>query len=732
MMSARLLLTLFLCLLKRSTGFSSHRHAAARSGHRQQAMMARQATSNMRTENQLTYEDYEERERKEMKYLVETTSKLIGDAALPVGSLRRTMTSKAYGAMQTWARRSALPKSNAPYVVEQIFDRLVQERDSGNEHARINTHLYNVVLDSWSKSDEDGAANKAEAILMSMETMYASGDKDVRPNRASFNNVIKACVKTGDKHNAVTKTESILAHMTKLSETNIDYSPPNRRGYNLLLYALASSDLDNAGERAEQILQRMIMEEAAEADSLARPDINSYNLVIKIWAKGTQRGFERRAQAVFDQIMALPPNSDVKPNYETFNFILGCWSKSMRPEALNQTLQLLTTCEEAFNNGNSEAKPDCVTINTVISKLARSSKKGSLELATELQRKMERQYQIKPDTISNNILIDCWSKSGRPNATKVVVDMLNRMELQFRKGNKNAKPDRYSYTSVMDAFIRSGGRDAGERCSEILTRMKDFHTKCGGDAPTVENYNSLVNAWANVRTRDGANMALGILSEMEGNPTVPNPDLCTYNTVLKALRNGARRHALVAEEILYRLEGHESLNPDSFSYSTVMNALGRCDLMDKAERVLRILQRMVSEYEEGNGVKPNLHCFNAALNACAFQVGGDAHSRQKAFAIMVGVLVLLQKYARPDHLSFGTILRACSTLLPIQDPRREDLVGRVFEKARREGQVSPLVMEQLCFAASSKLYRKLMGVPKSERVAIQDLPVEWTSSVSRQ
>jgi hypothetical protein len=119
---------------------------------------------------------------------------------------------------------------------------------------------------------------------------------------------------------------------------------------------------------------------------------------------------------------------------------------------------------------------------------------------------------------------------------------------------------------------------------------------------------------------------------------------------------------------------------------------------------MRILQQIVFEYEEGTGVKPNLHCFNAAMNACAFQVGGDAHARQKTFAIMVGVMVLLQKNARPDHLSFATILRACSTLLPIHDQRRQYLVGRVFEKARREGQVSPLVMEQLCFAASSKLY----------------------------
>lgn len=693
-------------------------------------MVQRQTTTVSRTE--LDYQTYEEQERKDMKLLIKTTAQLIGNEALPVGSLHKNMFAKTYLAMRTWAQRSARPNSKAPHVVEQLLQRLVQERDSGNEHALINTQLYNVVLDSWSKSGEDGAANRAEEILCSMETMYANGDTDVRPNRASFNSVIKAFVKAGDKHYAVSKAEAIIGRMTMLSQTDDGYLPPNRRGYNLLLYALANSDLVDAGERAEAILQHMST--TASVDKKARPDINSYNLVIKIWAKGDRIGFERRAQDLFEQIMALPPSSGVKPNFETFNFILGCWSKSNSPEALGKTMELLSLCEQAFNNGNSEAKPDCVTINTVIATLTRNPKEGSLERATELQKEMEQKYQIKLDTISNNILMDGWSKSGRPDATDVVNGMLTRMEVQFREGTKNLKPDRYSYTSAMDAFVRSKRTDAGEQCSEIMRRMKELHIDHGGDAPTVENYNSLVNAWANTRTKVGADMALKILTEMEETSTVPNPDRVTFNSVLKALRNGASEHAIRAEELLVHLEelgrNNTSLAPDAFSYSTVINTLGRCNIInDKAERVLRILQRMIISYEAGNlKAKPNLHCFNAALNACAFN-GGDGTARINAFTIMVGILVLLAKYASADHMTYGTILRACSALLHKADPRRDELVERVFDKARREGQASHLVVTQLYFAASPSLYEQLMGQPITEKLTVKDLPLEWSARV---
>ena len=75
------------------------------------------------------YSAFEDREREELSWLVLTTSKLIGNTALPVGTLEKSMIYETYKTMRAWARRSVKPSGmNAPYVVEQFLHRLIQEQ----------------------------------------------------------------------------------------------------------------------------------------------------------------------------------------------------------------------------------------------------------------------------------------------------------------------------------------------------------------------------------------------------------------------------------------------------------------------------------------------------------------------------------------------------------------------------------------------------------------------------
>jgi len=168
-----------------------------------------------------------------------------------------------------------------------------------------------------------------------------------------------------------------------------------------------------------------------------------------------------------------------------------------------------------------------------------------------------------------------------------------------------------------------------------------------------------------------------------------------------------------------------SLAPDSYTYAAVVNA-------DKAERVFRVMNQMIASYKAGNlPSKPSTHVFNAALNACAFS-RYDANSKMDAFVITVGILVLLRDYATADDITYGTVFRACSNLLPKSDSRRDELVEKFFRKATREGQVSEMVLTQLKFAASTSLFREIVGIDRDlQVVTLEDLPRAWTSKVKR-
>ena len=112
--------------------------------------------------------------------------------------------------------------------------------------------------------------------------------------------------------------------------------------------------------------------------------------------------------------------------------------------------------------------------------------------------------------------------------------------------------------------------------------------------------------------------ALALLTEMEESedPSVPKPCMISYNTVIKAMRNGSKEAAIRAEELLRALEqrarNEEGFGPDVFSYTAVVSAFGHSNAVDKDKKALEILGHMISTYKRGNlSSKLNIHPFNA-------------------------------------------------------------------------------------------------------------------------
>ena len=102
----------------------------------------------------------------------------------------------------------------------------------------------------------------------------------------------------------------------------------------------------------------------------------------------------------------------------------------------------------------------------------------------------------------------------------------------------------------------------------------------------------------------------------------------------------------------------------------------------------------------------------------------------EAFFILVAATNQLNKLGlESDHLTYGTILRACSTLLPPGDARRAELVESVFRKASHEGKVGHMVLKQMKFAASATQYREMLGRNIKDHIRTNELPSAWTASV---
>ena len=67
---------------------------------------------------------------------------------------------------------------------------MIERVKLGFENAKPDIFTYNQVLNAWSKSSEDGAAQRAQDVLEAMEQMYYLGYEGLKPNLRSYSSVM--------------------------------------------------------------------------------------------------------------------------------------------------------------------------------------------------------------------------------------------------------------------------------------------------------------------------------------------------------------------------------------------------------------------------------------------------------------------------------------------------------------------------------------------------------------
>ena len=82
----------------------------------------------------------------------------------------------------------------------------------GNADLRPNTHVFNTVINCWSKSKDRDAASKAEEIFLAMEKLHENGIPGLKPDAFTYTVLIDAWAKTGTR-GAASRAEALLSQM---------------------------------------------------------------------------------------------------------------------------------------------------------------------------------------------------------------------------------------------------------------------------------------------------------------------------------------------------------------------------------------------------------------------------------------------------------------------------------------------------------------------------------------
>ncbi|KAL9188006.1 hypothetical protein ACHAXT_006384 [Thalassiosira profunda] len=527
-----------------------------------------------------------------------------------------------------------------------------QERQNQHEQRQRQRHIRKSRKNNKAMTNPKFLRKRTEALL------NASGSPGtLKVDKKTFDWLLDAWAYSGES-DAVDNALALLSRMEELRETNASVAP-TVKSYTKAINSIARSGRRDAGERAEEILTRMI------DDGELRPNTFTYTYVIDAYARSPSSKAPHAAQRLVDQMEFLRAHGDpdVKPTTRAWNSVISAWAQWKGEEmawghvgsGADRAEACLGMMEElADTTGNEDVRPNSYNYNSVISALAHSQEEGAASRAEKILERMENLYRetgddnIRPRTATYNAIIDAWAKSGDIDAPdRAELLLAHMMELYETGHNLDAQPNVRSFNSVLNAWAKSGHPMAPYQAGDVIQRMEELDSNSELDvSPDATSFATAINAYARSQSFGKAQRAYELFVHMKE---------------------------------LYDTSGKTSLRPNNVVY-------------------------------------------NSVLNACAFSIG-DLEEQSEAIEIANAMLKGLHRspHGRPDQVTYGTYLKVINNQMP-EGHARDHLVETVFRKCAKEGMVGEMVLRQLREMGMEETYESLVGSSMWGEVDLRDLP----------
>lgn len=407
---------------------------------------------------------------------------------------------------------------------ERLFRSIVNKVEEG-QLSGLNVDAYKILLSCYARAGEGG---KAEDLLKELEAKAESDPSLYKPDSRIYSLVIKALALSGDK-NAVTRawrvmskagypyeqettrlpgtrspdlTVDVCNNMIKLLGKNSLASDaegvfntmdelrilPNLKSYEAILTALARSDDPGTPERAEALVTRLeVSSEMGYAD--VQPSLLLYNTLLNILANFGRTG---KAQRLLERL-----DRPDRYSFGTTIKAIANRGKSAQQSIIQADLLEKRLQEEETEDGRSNEI-------VLAHRLKLLAKFGMGKEAEDLIRRKERDGLVPVDMVHYTAAINAHAKSMAKNAVKKAEALFSVMDEKFdldlaayhslllvysNRGNVRMtrdlfndilshpvlRPNRITFTIVMEAYVRRKNKHAGERAESLLNQMIELH-----------------------------------------------------------------------------------------------------------------------------------------------------------------------------------------------------------------------------------------------------------------
>jgi hypothetical protein len=603
--------------------------------------------------------------------------------------------------------------AHAAEHAESILRRM-NPRKGGNEYIDVmpNIQSLNSVIAAWAYSGAIDAAGRAEGLLTFLNDWnkeFPETEK-IRPTVDTYNAIITAHVKSPTV-DAARKSEAFLYRLINVGEKEGgEKCLPNAKSFGLVINCWAKSELPNAAERAEQLLD--VMEKAyASGNMKAQPNAIVYTSVIDGWARSDYDNAAQRAELIFDRmtINPIPASRDVTPNTAAFNALLNAWANSSSHEAYEKCqalFKVMRKLERAnFPNVKTNARSvGALMVATVNKAKLQSSFAAKAEELFEnmLELFLDGNEDMMPDGFIFSTLITGWEWSCLEEAPERIVRILQSMEDLYFDRTITTRPAAICYNNAMRYFLARGQPKLAEKLLERMEAL--FRRGVREVAPDMRAYAAVMNDYAKHREPDSFTRAFALFHRMKAQVAAGNaaakPNTFVYNSLIATLvkspepDGGARAESLLAEMKELFASGDMDVRPDYVTYSSVINVLAWSQGEHAATRALRLLSEMEMARRSGNqGAVPNLLTFNSVLNALSKARTEEA--AEKAGELLAWMVELNKsnkayRNLKPNLNSYTSVIGAWVAARAESSAARAEAILHEIEKLADEGNVELL------------------------------------------
>lgn len=432
----------------------------------------------------------------------------------------------------------ATQQGEPPEFCEQILRNCMAAHTADPRACSPTTVTYNSVMSAYAKSHAPDAPDHAEALLSEMEQLSEEdASLNVHPDKMSFATVLSAWARSGRK-DAVARATTLFQHLKDKVKAGQDHLWPDAVAYNELLQTLVAA---KRVEDADAML-REFCDESISWQALAKPDNYSFSIVLTGWAKSQDPNAVGKAEALFQRMLDLYNEIDLKPNTVTLNALITVLANSRQQGAAQKALHYLNMMKDSL-----DYPPDSTSYNTVVSALANSREYGAPDMAELLLKEMQASDSCHPTRTTYNAVINAWSMSKHRDARSKAMALLKDMK-------ETVGADVITYSTLLKCISSSPSKNKAPLALDMHAQMEAASIE-----PNIRTMNEVMAACAFSNRppydRDVRERAFSIASQMLRRIMAKvKPSSHTFSFFfLAAAKLGKDKDIQVAYEICTRL-----------------------------------------------------------------------------------------------------------------------------------------------------------------------------------